>query len=179
MPEQVKRIALIGYRGSGKTTIAQILADRLGFKVFELDRLIDERAGEKIPEIVAKFGWEKFRRLETELLAEIVKRENAVLDLGGGVVEKEENRKLVKDHCFVVWLQARPEVLMDRIKDSTCRPSLTGKSIVDEVSEVLARREPLYQSLSQLTLDTEKISPEQATEEIIRQLGLSEKSKRK
>ncbi len=164
---------MIGYRGSGKSTIAKILAGRLGFKLFELDRLIDERAGEKIPEIVAKFGWEKFRQLETELLAELVSRENAVLDLGGGVVEKEENRKLIRDHCRVVWLKARAQVLMDRIKDSSHRPSLTGKSLVDEVPEVLTRREPFYQALSHLTLDTGKMSPEQAVEEIIQRLGLS------
>ena len=106
-------------------------------------------------------------------MAELVSRENAVLDLGGGVVEKEENRKLIRDHCRVVWLKARAQVLMDRIKDSSHRPSLTGKSLVDEVPEVLTRREPFYQALSHLTLDTGKMSPEQAVEEIIQRLGLS------
>jgi len=171
-----KPIALIGYRGSGKSTISKILAQKLGYKLFELDHLIDERAGEKIPEIVAKFGWERFRQMETEILTEIVKTKNAVLDLGGGIVEKQENRKLIQENCRVVWLKAKPEILIDRIKGSTYRPSLTGKSIVDEVPEVLARREPLYQGLADLSLDTGELSPEQAVSEIIRHFGLKQKT---
>lgn len=172
---QKKTIALIGYRGSGKSTIAKILAQKLGYQLFELDKLIDDRAGEKIPEIVAKFGWEKFRQLETELLTEIVKKEKAILDLGGGIVEKEENRRLIQENCLVVWLKAKTEILIDRIKDSTDRPSLTGKSFIDEVPEVLARREPLYQELAQLIIDTGELSPEQAVAEIIKHWNLAEK----
>lgn len=149
------RIALIGYRGTGKSTVAKIVADSLGLRLIELDRLINERAGERIPEIVSKFGWDKFRQMETELLADALRKEDAVFDLGGGVVEREENRKLIKDNCFVVWLKASPRVIVDRIKDQMHRPSLTGKSFVDEVPEVLARREPLYSSLAQMELDTE------------------------
>ncbi len=172
MTMKKKRIALIGYRGSGKSTVAKLLAKRLGWELLELDRLIDEQAGAKIPEIVAKFGWEKFRELETGLLAECLKKEPAVLDLGGGVVEKEANRKLISENTAVVWLQARPEVLMDRIQGYAHRPSLTGKSIVDEVPEVLARRTPLYESLAQLTVDTETNSPEAAVDLIVKSLGL-------
>ena len=164
------RIALIGYRGTGKSTVAKILAERLGLELAELDRLIDERAGERIPEIVSRFGWDKFRELETELLADVVKRDNMVFDLGGGVVEREENRKLIKDSCRVVWLKASPKVIIARIQDALHRPSLTGKSFVDEVPEVLARREPLYRSLAHLELDTENQSPEQLAEAIIASL---------
>jgi len=165
------RIALIGYRGSGKSTIARILAKELGYKLIELDRLIDERSGASIPEIVSKFGWERFRELETELLKEALNQEDVVLDLGGGIVEKEGNRELISRHCFVVWLKASPEVLIARIKESSHRPSLTGKSFIEEVPEVLARREPLYSSIAELVVDTEKNSPEQAVKEIIRALA--------
>ncbi len=164
------RIALIGYRGAGKSTVAKILAQKLGMDLVELDRLIDERAGDRIPEIVAKFGWEKFRELETELLADSLRRDNLVFDLGGGVVEREENRKLIRDNCRVVWLKASAKVIIDRIRDHTHRPSLTGKTFVDEVPEVLARREPLYRSLAQLELDTENQTPEQLADAIIQDL---------
>ena len=164
------RIALIGYRGTGKSTVAKIVADSLGLRLIELDRLINERAGERIPEIVSKFGWDKFRQMETELLADALRKEDAVFDLGGGVVEREENRKLIKDNCFVVWLKASPRVIVDRIKDQMHRPSLTGKSFVDEVPEVLARREPLYSSLAQMELDTESRTPEELAQEIIKKV---------
>lgn len=160
------RIALIGYRGTGKSSIAKILARELGFGLVELDRVIDERAGEKIPGIVADFGWEKFRNMETEFLADVLKKDDTVFDLGGGVVEREENRKLISENCAVVWLKARPEVIINRIKDQMHRPSLTGKSFTDEVPEVLARREPLYRSLAQFEFDTEQKSPEQLAREI-------------
>jgi len=165
------RIALIGYRGTGKSTIAKLLAKDLGFGLVELDRVIDERAGEKIPEIVSKFGWEKFRDLETEFLADILKKDNTIFDLGGGVVEREENRKLIKDNCTVVWLKAKPEVIIQRIKEQMHRPSLTGKSFTDEVPEVLARREPLYRGLAQIEIDTENKSPEQLAQEIAKKLN--------
>jgi len=160
------RIALVGYRGTGKSTVARLLAQKLGMELVELDRLIDERAGERIPEIVSRFGWEKFRSLETELLAEVVQKDNVVFDLGGGVVEREENRELIKKHCLVIWLKASPEMIVKRIKDQMHRPSLTGKSFTDEVPEVLKRREPLYRSVAQLELDTESRTPEELAEQI-------------
>ena len=160
------RIALVGYRGTGKSTVARLLAQKLGLELVELDRLIDERAGERIPEIVSRFGWEKFRSLETELLAEVVQKDNVVFDLGGGVVEREENRELIKKHCLVIWLKASPEMIVKRIKDQMHRPSLTGKSFTDEVPEVLKRREPLYRSVAQLELDTESRTPEELAEQI-------------
>jgi shikimate kinase len=164
------RIALIGYRGTGKSTVAKIVATTLGLQLIELDRLIDERAGDRIPEIVSKFGWDKFRAMETELLADAIQKDNAVFDLGGGVVEREENRKLIKDNCFVVWLKASPKVIVDRIKDKMHRPSLTGKSFVDEVPEVLSKREPLYRSLAHLELDTESRMPEELAQAIIQKV---------
>jgi shikimate kinase len=166
------RIALIGYRGTGKSTIAKILAGKLNMELVELDQLIDQHAGENIPEIVAKFGWDKFRSLETELLADAIKKDNTVFDLGGGVVEREENRKLIKENCSVVWLKANPEVIIKRIKDALHRPSLTGKTFVEEVPEVLARREPLYRSIAKVEIDTAAKTPEQLADLIIQKLNL-------
>ena len=115
--------------------------------------------GEKIPEIVAKFGWEKFRSLETELLADAIKKDNTVFNLGGGVIEREENRKLIAENCIVVWLKADPATIIARIKDATHRPSLTGKTFLDEVPEVLARRGPLYRSIARVEDSTPKAKP--------------------
>ena len=165
------RIALVGYRGSGKSTIGKILAEKTGWELVCLDELIEKRAGKSIPEIVEQEGWERFRQLESEILKEVIKKDPAIFDLGGGVVEREENRKLIKENCFVVWLKASPEVLAERIKHSQNRPSLTGKDFLEEISEVLARREPLYQELAHLELNTEQKPPQELAEKILENLN--------
>jgi len=165
------RIALVGYRGSGKSTIGKILAEKTGWELVCLDELIEKRAGKSIPEIVEQEGWERFRQLEREILKEVIKKDPAIFDLGGGVVEREENRKLIKENCFVVWLKASPEVLAERIKHSQNRPSLTGKDFLEEISEVLARREPLYQELAHLELNTEQKPPQELAEKILENLN--------
>ena len=162
------RIALIGYRGSGKSTIGKILAEKTGWELVCLDELIEKRAGKSIPEIVEQEGWERFRQLESEILKEVIKKEPAIFDLGGGVVEREENRKLIKENCFVVWLKASPEVLAERIKHSQNRPSLTGKDFLEEISGVLARRTPFYQEVSHLELNTQNQEPSQLVQKIIK-----------
>ena len=165
------RIALVGYRGSGKSTIGKILAEKTGWELVCLDELIEKRAGKSIPQIVEQEGWKRFRQLESKILKEVIKKDPAIFDLGGGVVEREENRKLIKENCFVVWLKASPEVLAERIKHSQNRPSLTGKDFLEEISEVLARREPLYQELAHLELNTEQKPPQELAEKILENLN--------
>jgi len=165
------RIALVGYRGSGKSTIGKILAEKTGWELVCLDELIEKRAGKSIPQIVEQEGWKRFRQLESKILKEVIKKDPAIFDLGGGVVEQEENRKLIKENCFVVWLKASPEILAERIKHSQNRPSLTGKDFLEEISEVLARREPLYQELAHLELNTEQKPPQELAEKILENLN--------
>ena len=165
------RIALVGYRGSGKSTIGKILAEKTGWELVCLDELIEKRAGKSIPQIVEQEGWKRFRQLESKILKEVIKKDPAIFDLGGGVVEQEENRKLIKENCFVVWLKASPEILAERIKHSQNRPSLTGKDFLEEISGVLARREPLYQELAHLELNTEQKPPQELAEKILENLN--------
>ena len=166
------RIALVGYRGSGKSTIGKILAEKTGWELVCLDELIEKRAGKSIPQIVEQEGWKRFRQLESKILKEVIKKDPAIFDLGGGVVEREENRKLIKENCFVLWHKASPEVLAERIKHSQNRPSLTGKDFLEEISEVLARRTPFYQELANIKLDTENSLPTELAWEIFKALSL-------
>jgi shikimate kinase len=165
-------VSLIGYRGTGKSTIARLLAAQTGLQLQNLDDLIVARAGRTIPEIVAQEGWERFRDLESEVLAAVTAGDGQVLDCGGGVVLREENRKRLLAAGPVVWLTASVPVIVARIKDDANRPSLTGKSFLEEVTEVLAEREPLYRACAQHVVPTDELSPQAAAAEIIRLTGI-------
>jgi shikimate kinase len=165
-------LSLIGYRGTGKSTIAAILTKRTGLRLINLDARIVEQAGMSIPEIVKESGWNHFRDLESTVLAEAVLGDRQILDCGGGIILREENRTRLKAAGPVVWLMASVPVIIARIEEDANRPSLTGKSFLDEVSEVLAQREPLYRASADHIISTDDLSPEQAADKIARLVGL-------
>lgn len=162
------RVILIGYRGTGKSSVAELVAARLGLEVFGMDGEIVRRAGKPVPEIVAERGWSGFRDLEEEVCRDAVTRERAVIDCGGGVIERADNIERLSAAGTVFWLKARPDTIVTRIGGDTQRPSLTGsKSFTDEVVEVLTRREPLYRRLADVTIDTDTLTPEQIATRIV------------
>jgi shikimate kinase len=149
-------LVLIGYRGTGKSTIARRLADLLQRPVVSLDDELARRAGQTIPEIVAAHGWPHFRDLEQALCREVGAGDGLVIDCGGGVVERAENGACLRAGGRVFWLRATPTTIVGRIGGDTSRPSLTGsKSFTEEVEEVLQRRTPLYQRMSHVVIDTD------------------------
>jgi shikimate kinase len=152
-------ILLIGYRGSGKTTLGRALAGELSCPFVDLDEQIVQRAGMSIKEIFQKHGEAGFRQWETGLLAEVLLLKDHVISLGGGAVLAEENRNAItKSRHLVIYLKATAEELHRRITaDPTTavqRPGLThlGGS-VEEVRELLAKREPIYQQMKTIELD--------------------------
>jgi len=165
-------LALIGYRGTGKSTIARIISKKTGLPLVNLDAAIVERAGMSIPEIVEKHGWDRFRELETETLLAVSSEDSRILDCGGGIILKPENREQLKASAKVVWLVAGIDAIIERIKGDDQRPSLTGKSFTEEVKEVLDQREPLYKESADYVVHTDAMSPEQAANEIISLAGL-------
>ncbi len=160
-------IVLIGYRGTGKSTVGRILAEQLGLELIGLDAAIVELAGRDIPAIVAEHGWDHFRDLETKVVEQSVSGTGRLLDCGGGVILRPENVKLLKAAGPVFWLKASIDTVIERIKDGTDRPSLTGeKSFVDEVAQVLEERLPLYRAAADYEVDTDGKLPEQIAREI-------------
>ena len=162
-------LVLIGYRGTGKSTVARLLAEKLGMEVVSLDEEIVRQAGRPIPEIVAEHGWPHFRDLESKITERFCARDNIIIDAGGGVILREENVKNLRRSGKLFWLRASVAVIVARIEGGTERPPLTaGKSFTEEVADVLRERTPLYEAAAHHQIDTDALSPEQVAAEIAR-----------
>jgi len=157
-------IVLIGMRGSGKTAVGRILAQKLGRELVEMDELIVRKAGLSIPEIVAQHGWERFRDLEEEITAEVARRDDIINATGGGIVVREQNITKLKQNGLLVWLTANVDTLLQRIGENNSRPLLKGKTRREDIEITLAERQPLYRKAADITIDTENKTPEAVAE---------------
>lgn len=161
-------LVLIGYRGTGKSLVGNLLAGRLKMRCIAMDAEVEKKAGMPISEIVEKKGWPAFRDLESEVLQALIALDDIIIDTGGGVVERPENIELLRKNSCVVWLKAGIETIVPRISSGSHRPALTdGKSFTEEVAEVLARREPIYQAAAQFEVDTDRLTPEGVVDRIL------------
>jgi shikimate kinase len=166
----MKPIFLIGYRGTGKTTVARLLALRLGCDWVDSDVEIELRAGKSIAEIFADDGEPAFRDLESRVLADLAKRKGTVIALGGGAILREENRKAISGGV-AIWLKASPATIVKRLAADPAtraqRPALTARGGEAEVIELLAQREPIYKQCANLEVDTEGQDPAAVADEIL------------
>lgn len=165
-------IVLIGYRGTGKSVVGAIVAEKLGRSCLSMDEEIVSRAGMSVPEIVKKEGWPGFRDRETQVAEDFANRDGIVIDCGGGVIERPENMESLGARGRVFWLRAGVDVIVGRISDDTQRPALVeGKTFTDEVREVLERRTPMYRSAADWEIDTGSLTPEEVADRIISLCG--------
>jgi len=154
-----RRIALLGLRGAGKSTLGTKLAAALGLPFVELDREVEREAGSKLGEVFAMYGQEAFRRFERRALERVLNtHESAVIAAGGSLVTDPDTYRLLLDNCHTVWLKARPEEHMNRvIAQGDMRPfegKMRGRSAaLDEIRKLLADRDRLY-SQADATVDT-------------------------
>jgi len=169
-------LILIGYRGTGKSTLARLLAEKLGWEWIDADVEIERRAGKSIARIFAEDGEPAFRDLEASVIAELCRRDRLVLAAGGGAPLRPETRHVMRQSGQVVWLTARPETIHARMSgDATTasrRPSLTNKPAMEEIVHLLAQREPAYRQCAHVTIDTEAKSPEVLVAEILQAVRL-------
>jgi len=163
---------LIGYRATGKTTVARLLSERLNCQTVDADDMIETRAAMPIKEIFAAHGEAGFRDLETEVLQEISERANTVVALGGGALQRPENRHQLSGTGTMIWLKAVAETIQQRIEgDPTTgarRPNLTAAGGLEEIQQLLLAREPVYQECADYQVDTEDKSPATVAAEIHR-----------
>ena len=161
-------IILIGYRGTGKSTVANLVGAKLDWPVFGMDATLVKRAGKTIKEMVDQHGWPYFRDREQELSKELAAGDCRVIDCGGGVVEREANVAALRSSGTVFWLRAAPATIVARISGNDERPSLTGaQSFTDEVVQVLARRTPLYAAMAHVQLDVDTRGPVDIARQIV------------
>jgi shikimate kinase len=165
---------LIGYRGSGKTSVGQKLADHLWQKFVDTDQMVARMAGRSIAEIFARDGEQRFRALETQAIREAAQLQDHVIALGGGAPTVEENRRIIKEAGHrVIYLKCEPEELFKRIQNDpdtpALRPHLTALGGgIEEISKVLAEREPIYRQMADAELEVTYLEPAEAIVYIVR-----------
>jgi shikimate kinase len=167
-------VILIGYRGCGKSSVGRALADRLGREFVDTDDEIERRIGRSVRDIFHADGEAVFRRLERDVIAEVIGRGNRVISVGGGAVMTEENLGLLRDAGICIWLTAPPEELLRRViadrRNAERRPPLTDSSLEQEIRTLLAQREPRYRALADHIVETARRSPDDVVAEILRRL---------
>ncbi len=163
-------LVLVGYRGSGKTTVGLLLAERLGYRFLDLDAKITESTGRSIRDIFEAEGEEGFRVHELDALKSIRRLDRHVIALGGGAMDHPDNRVMARRLGRIVWLRAPAIVLWSRISgdesSSLNRPDLTPTGGLKEVESILARREPIYRHAAKHVVDTVSMKPSEVVDAI-------------
>lgn len=168
-------IALIGFMGCGKSTVAHYFEKHYKIQVMEMDRKIEEQEGKTISEIFQQEGELYFRRLETELLGSIQKKP-LIVSCGGGVAMRDENVKLLKEKGLIIYLEVSPETVYYRTKNDSSRPLLQGKKTVEDIRELMAMRVEQYRKVADIIINVDKKTIPQICRELI---GEMEDTKRK
>ena len=163
-------IVLIGFMGAGKSTISDFLKTVFAMDVVEMDQIIAEREGMSISDIFETYGEEYFRNLETELLIEMQSRKNVVISCGGGVPMRERNVVEMKKNGRVVLLTAKPETILNRVKDNHDRPLLEGNKNVDFIAELMEKRREKYEAASDIVIETDGKDRLEICEELVHSL---------
>lgn len=163
-------IVLIGFMGAGKSTISDYLKTVFAMDVIEMDQIIAERAGMSISDIFETYGEQYFRDCETNLLIEMQSRTNVVISCGGGTPMRECNVVEMKKNGRVVLLTAKPETILDRVKDSHDRPLIENNKTVPFIADLMSKRREKYEAAADIIIETDGKSELEICEELIHSL---------
>ena len=162
----MKTIVLTGMMGSGKSTIAKILEEKLQIEAIDIDSYIEKSQEKTISEIFEQEGEDFFRNLEVNTIKALFKPKNLILSLGGGAFENEETRNYLLKNSNVFYLETSANIIFDRIKSDTTRPLLCNKMSIEKITEIINLRKNNYQS-AKYKITTDKKTPAQIAEYII------------
>ncbi|HWD91250.1 MAG TPA: shikimate kinase [Verrucomicrobiae bacterium] len=169
---QIQNIALIGFMGTGKSSVGQLVAAQLHFTFLDTDHVIEARAGKTISEIFAEQGEPAFREMEKKIVAELVTRKKTVISTGGGLPANTDNLASLKTHSLVACLWASPEKIWERVRSQSHRPLLHEPDPLVKIRQLLADREPYYRQADVL-LNTEMRALKDVAQQVIHQFHLA------
>ena len=176
-PRLIRNLALIGFMGTGKSTIGHIVADELKFKFLDTDHLIESRTGKAISQIFADNGEQAFRELERDVINEIATVEKTVIACGGGLAANQENLDSLRTHALVVCLWLSPEKIWERVRHQSHRPLLQDKNPLEKIRALLAAREPFYRQADVL-VNTEMRSAREVAQHVLHEFHLAHPAQR-
>lgn len=163
----MRNIVLIGFMGSGKTTIGRALEKKTHITLVDTDELIEEDEGYKISEIFANKGEEYFRKCESEILKKLISEDGTkIISTGGGIVVNAENISLLKQLGKVFYLRIKPETVVKRLEGDRTRPLLAGEDKLIKVGRLMAGRRELYEKASDKIIDVDELLEEEILEEV-------------
>jgi shikimate kinase len=160
----MKNIYLVGFMGSGKSTVGKILAEKLNMNFIDIDKLIEEKEGRKIKDIFEQKGESYFRELERKQIEAIVNQKGLVVSTGGGLGANLDNMNLMKKNGDVVWLDVSLNTVLDRLKNDQDRPLL--KQPTEKIKQLFEERKNVYR-LANIRINADKKTPSQIVEEIL------------
>jgi shikimate kinase len=168
---QIRNVALIGFMGTGKSSVGRLLADQLHYSFLDTDELIESRTGKTVSAIFAEDGEAAFRKQEQAVVAELASRNRAIISTGGGLGANEQNLASLKEHALVVCLWASPDKIWDRVRLQTHRPLLREADPLAKIRQLLAAREHCYKQADVL-LNTEVRSLREVAQQVLHQFHL-------
>ena len=162
-----RNIILIGFMGTGKSTIGRNLSQTFGYPLIDTDQMIVEKQGRTIPKIFEEDGEQAFRDMETNLLRSLFKHNGHIISTGGGIIVRPENRALLRELGYVVWLQASPAEILNRTSRNSNRPLLNNADPEGTIRRLLEIRVPLYTETAHLCIETDQLNFDEVTTGII------------
>lgn len=168
----IQNIALIGFMGTGKSTVGRLIAEQLRFEFLDTDALIEQRSGKKITEIFAQNGETAFRELEAQLVAELAARTRTIISTGGGLPTNPANLTSLKTHSLVICLWASPERIYERVREQSHRPLLNDPDPLGKIRTLLTAREKFYKQADVLINSDLRLAREVA-QQVVNQFRLA------
>lgn len=156
--QRSRNLILIGFMGTGKTTIGKRVASSLGFRFVDTDQRIAKKAGKSIPKIFEEEGEEGFRAIETDVLRECAAKSDQVISTGGGIVTRPENLEILPEAGYVIWLKASPETIYERVRRNRNRPLLQVDDPMATIRDMLEQRSGLYEKAMDFSISTDGLS---------------------
>ena len=163
-------VFLVGLMGAGKSTVGRILARRLGKRFVDTDHEIEKRNGVTIPVIFEIEGEEGFRKREQEVLTDLAQEPDLVLSTGGGIVLRPDNRAVLREQGFVVYLSARPELLAERTRHDRSRPLLNVDDPLGRLRELHGVRDPLYREAADFVIDGRRLNTQGVLQWLLKEI---------